>query len=143
MKYEDLDSYIENLFQQPEASQDDGLSGYDDRLANVEQAILDAYESAMRWHSAQIAPGDDTTEAQQTSSSWDTNAALGYEYWNEETCPPPRRLSFTRPKAFPPAAPALDDELLWESEPGGLTCGEALVIVAAVLFVFIFVVIAS
>jgi hypothetical protein len=146
MKYEDLDPYIESLFHQPASSQDADLSGFDDRLANVEQAILDAYESAMRWHSAQIAGEDDSTGAEPASPSWDTSAALGYEYWSEEVNPPLSRFSAARPAtgfANRAAADAMDAESLLEPEAGDLTCGEILVILAAILFVFFFMVIAS
>jgi len=146
MKYEDLDSYIENLFQQPASPQDADLSGFDDRLSNVEAAILDAYESAMRWHSAQIAPGGDQPQSEGESTTLDSSAALGYAYWNEEISPPRSRYSAALPApnlAGYPAMDALQGETLLEPEQGGLTCGEILVILAAILFVFFFMVIAS
>jgi hypothetical protein len=145
MKYEDLDSYIEDLFQRPESHQVGDLPSFDDRLTNVEQAILDAYESAMRWHSAQIAPGDDHSHSEHETSASTESSALGYEYWSEETSLSPRRFSaaLPAPSLSRSSAGASGDLTLDEPESRGLTCGEILVIALALLGVFLFMVIAS
>lgn len=78
MKFDDIDSYIESLFQQP-PEPPDGEPDFDDRLQNVEDAILDAYENAMRWHSNQITKGEDGLSSVDDSSNSDN----GYPYWGD------------------------------------------------------------
>lgn len=98
----ELGNMVDGYFSDPltGATDDDSFwPQYDDRLANVEAALLDAYESAMRWHSAQIAPGtDDAPEALPSS----TSSNNGYEYWGEDTSlQTPRRLSVPPPAQYP------------------------------------------
>jgi len=76
VKYEDLDSYIESLFNRPSNPND--ISGFDGRLSNVEAAILDTYESAVRWHSAQIgSAGNDKSDDSLADPD------NGHPYWSD------------------------------------------------------------
>ena len=81
MKYDDLDGYIEDLFS---SNQDTDMSEFDARLANVENAILDAYESAMRWHSDQLDPSSppDTSDPNEYYDA-DGIYHQNYPYWGD------------------------------------------------------------
>lgn len=123
MEYDEIDDYVDQLFNQPEPSDEEPLSGEvlsgDWRIDRIDQVIQDAYDEAIWWHNQRISEGTDPRSGLRSlkyipwderidgiaamqgaiggigESSFERNGVYRNKHGLHETTPPARRHWFT------------------------------------------------